>query len=194
MSYRIVVATDFSEPSSYALRYALTILGRIPGSALHTVHVVVDTASHPNVGKDERLLGDALERLQANVRAIAEAAAENGERVEREVVHHVRLGKNAARGIEQVALDAGAELVVVGTHHRKGIDRLVLGSVAEDLLRSGRVALLIARPNAFEGMDRTPKLEPASPGADLHAARADMLESSERLAWRGRSSHIAGLV
>lgn len=194
MTYRIVVAHDFSDPSAYALRYALAILGRIPGSELHLVHAVVDTAVADHLRRDERDLGDALTRLRASVASARTAATADGERVERDVVYHVRLGKDAARAIEQVALDVSADLVVVGTHHRRGIERLVLGSVAESLLRSGRVPLLVARPSSFEGMERTPVMDPPKPGADLHAPRGDLVMSSERIAWSTPARHIAGLV
>jgi nucleotide-binding universal stress UspA family protein len=193
MGYRILVATDFTEASTHAVRYAMTILARIPGSVLHVGHVIVESGK-ANLAKDDRLLGDALERLRTSIDALAKGAAADGEKVERDVVHHVRIGKSAARAIEQIALDVDADLVVVGTHARKGLDRLVLGSVAEDLLRSGRVALLVARPNTFDGMERTAKPEAAKPGVNVHAERYDLVESSARITWTARPSHIAGLL
>lgn len=194
MVYRIVVAHDFSDPSTYALRYALTILGRIPGSELHLVHALVDNDVADHLRRDERFLGEALERLRASVASARTAATADGERIERDVVHHVRLVRDAARAIEQVALDVSADLVVVGTHQRRGIERLVLGSVAESLLRSGRVPLLVARPSNFDGMERTPVMDPPRPGADLHAPRGDLVTSSERIVWNAPREHIAGLV
>ncbi len=194
MTYRIVVATDFSEPSAYALRFALTILARIPGSELHLAHVVVDTAMTQDMGRDDRALEDAHERLRTAVAATRTVATADGERIERDVVYHVRLAKNAARAIEQVALDVSADLVVVGMQHRTGLERLVLGSVAEDLLRNGRVALLVARPSTFDGMERTATIDPPKPGVKLDGDRYDMVVSSERIVWNGRPSHIAGLL
>jgi nucleotide-binding universal stress UspA family protein len=192
MTYRILVATDFSPGSDFALRHALTILGRIAGSELHLVHVVVDPALHAKLDRDARLLDDSLERLRAGVRAITESS--EGERTERAVVHHVRLGRSAARAIEEVARDVAADLVVVGSHARRGLERLVLGSVAEDLLRSGRVALLVARPNVWDGMEPQAKIEPPKPGVNVRAKRYDLVESSERIVWHHRPSHIAGLL
>lgn len=194
MTYRILVATDFTDASTHAVRYAMTILARIPGSALHLAHVVVEPPGKVDLAQDDRLLRDGLDRLRTSVETLARGAAAEGEKVERDVVHHVRVGKNAARVIEQVALDVDADLVVVGTHARKGLERLVLGSVAEDLLRAGRVALLVARPNAFDGMERTQRPEAAKPGVNVHATRYDLVESSARITWTARPSHIAGLL
>lgn len=194
MAYRIIVATDLGESSAHAVRHALTILARIPGSELHLLHVVVDRRARQHVAEDERLLEEALVRLRATSGTIVAEASADGERIERPAHCHVRLAASAARAIEQLAFDIGADLVVVGTHGRRGLERLVLGSVAEDLLRSGRVAVLVARPNVFEGMTRTPILDAASPGEDMHAERSDLAMSSERISWRVPSAHIAGLL
>lgn len=192
-TYRIVVATDLGDASAHAVRHALTILARIPGSELHLLHVVVDSRPRHHVAEDERLLGDALVRMRTTVNGIVSDVSRDGERVERRAVCHVRLAASAAPAIEQLAFDLGADLVVVGTHGRRGLERLVLGSVAEDLLRSGRVAVLVARPNVFDGMSRTPRMEAASPEAPVHAERSD-LAAAERIAWRVPSGHIAGLL
>jgi len=192
MTYRILVTTDFSPPSDYALHYALGMLSRTTGAELHIGHVVA--SSRTKLEQDERLYRDAQERLRAVV-AGTQAPAENAEgTVEREIIHHVRLAQDATAAIEQLALDVGADVVVVGTHQRRGIDRLVLGSVAEALLRRGRVPLLVARPAAYEGMERTPGLDPALPGAKLHDARRDLADSTVRFSWTGSSKHIAGLL
>lgn len=194
MTYRIVVATDFSASSDYALRYALTILARIPDSELHLTHVLVDPDPSRHLAQTERRLSESLGRLREIVAATRGTPPPTGERIERDVVYHVRVAPNAARAIEQLALDVSADLVVVGTHQRRGIDRFILGSVAEDLLRSGRIALLVARPPVFEGMERSETIEPPKPGVNLHAQRYDLVVSSERITWSGRPSHIAGLL
>lgn len=193
MTYRILVATDFSTASDYAVRYALAMLGRTTGAELHLAHVVVDTALHARIAKDERLLGEAMARLR-NVIQAASGAQQGEETIERVVLPHVRLAGRAADGIEQLALDVGADLVVVGSQGRSGVARLVLGSVAEELLRRARVPLLVARPSTYTGMERTPTPELAREGTDLHAERHDMSAASERIQWVSSPSHIAGLL
>jgi nucleotide-binding universal stress UspA family protein len=192
MTYRILVTTDFSPASDYAVRYALAMLGRTTGAELHLGHVVVDAARHGRLARDERLLGDAQTRLRA---VVTEASgSQHGEpRQERAIVVHARLAERAAEGIEQLALDVGADVVVVGSRQRSAIVSLVLGSVAEELLRRARVPLLVARPSSYAGMERTASIEAPTPGADLHEARHDMA-STDRVTWVTSSSHIAGLL
>lgn len=192
MTYRILVTTDFSPPSDYAVHYALGMLSRTTGAELHIAHVVA--SSRTKLEQDERLYRDAQERLRSFIQATQSSGADSGEVVHREIIQHVRLAQDATAAIEQLALDVAADVVVVGTHQRRGIDRLVLGSVAEALLRRGRVPLLVARPAAYEGMERTPGLEPALSGAKLHDASRDIADSTVRFSWTGSSKHIAGLL
>lgn len=193
-SYRIVVGVDFSEASSHALLHALRVLGATEHGELHLTHVVLDAnAGHgANVQKDEALMEDAFQRLRGYL--VDLKSGSHGEPFERQVVYHVRLGDDVARALEQVAFDVDANLVVVGTHGRKGLEKWMLGSVAEKLLENGRVPVLVARPTSFEGMKRTEHLEPPKPGVNVHAARYDLVYSSERVSFAGRPSHIAGLV
>jgi nucleotide-binding universal stress UspA family protein len=193
MRYRILVATDFTPASDYAVRYALAMLGRTSGAELHLAHVVVDASSRLRMARDERLMGEAFARLRSVVQA-ASGAQVGEDVIERVIVPHVRLSPKAADGIEQLALDVGADVVVVGSHARSGLAALVLGSVAEELLRRARVPLLVARPRDFSGMQRTPSPDAASPDADLHEGRHDMTASSDRVTWVSSPSHIAGLL
>jgi hypothetical protein len=68
---------------------------------------------------------------------------------------------------------------------------LILGSVAEELVRSARVPVLVARAKDFTGLTPSQRPEAARPGEDVHRAG---------LTWRGhiefrpRTSHISGLV
>jgi nucleotide-binding universal stress UspA family protein len=55
----------------------------------------------------------------------------------------------AARTIAETADEIGADLVVIGTHGRSGLAHMLLGSVAEQVLRSTTCSVLTVRPNAF---------------------------------------------
>lgn len=196
MTYRIVVGTDFSDASAHALLQALHVLGAAPSGELHLTHVVLDAdASRAgNLERDEALMGAAFKRLknslvEENLKSQAETPG-----FERQVVYHVRLAKNAAAALEQVAMDVDAHLVVIGTHGRKGLEKWMLGSVAEELLKNGRVPILVARPTNFEGMTKSEYAEPGKPGVNIHAQRYDFVYSSERVSFGGRPSHISGML
>jgi nucleotide-binding universal stress UspA family protein len=195
MTFRLVVGVDFSDTSSHALLHALNVLGAAPSGELHLVHVVVDADASraANLERDEALMEEAWKRLRTYL--VDEGRPLPGaETFERTVVYHVRLANDAAKALEQVAFDVSAHLVVVGTHGRKGLERWMLGSVAEKLLRNNRVPLLVARPSNFEGMTRSDHVDPPKPGVNLHAKRYDLVVSSERVTFGRRNSHISGLV
>jgi hypothetical protein len=71
----------------------------------------------------------------------------------------VRSGE-ADREIVQVASDVSADLIVVGTHGRTGIERLIVGSVAERVLRFAPCPVLAVRPKALPAW---PAIEPPCP-------------------------------
>jgi nucleotide-binding universal stress UspA family protein len=76
---------------------------------------------------------------------------------------HLAAG-DPAREITQVAATLHADLVVVGTAGRKGLARLALGSVAENVVRSAGCPVLVARPKDFPEQEHaTPEIEPACP-------------------------------
>jgi nucleotide-binding universal stress UspA family protein len=148
-----------------------------------------------NLERDEALMEAAFQRLKSLLVAEnLQSARAHDDRFDRQVVYHVRLASSVASALEQVAMDVDAHLVVVGTHGRKGLEKWMLGSVAEELLRNGRVPLLVARPTSFEGMKRSEYMEPPKPGVNIHAKRHDFVYSTERVSFAARDSHISGLV
>lgn len=138
---RILVPTDGSTEGERAVAHALD-LAAVHGAVLHAVHVV-DTASYAGMpmeasweGVGELLRGDAEEA----VAAVEELAAETGIDVETAVVEG-----SPSREIIRYAEGNGCDLVVMGTHGRGGIDRLLLGSVAEKVVRGAAVPVLTVR-------------------------------------------------
>lgn len=193
MPYRIVVGIDFTEASNEALKTALTVLNASPHAELHLTHVVIEASASRRLDEDDSLLTASYKKLRAFL--LEESLSMPGtDRFERQVIYHVRLATDAAKALEQVAFDVSADLVVVGTHERKGLEKWVLGSVADSLLKGGRVPLLVARVPNFEGMTKTEEIEPPRPGEDIHAQREDIVYSTEFFAFGKRTTHVAGLV
>ena len=96
---------------------------------------------------------------------------------------------------DAVAVDVEADLIVVGTHGARGVERLLLGSVAQAIVRSAKLPVLVARPKRLAGLPKTPGIDAPRPGAPLHAEREDMHASSELVDVGGHTpSHIAGLI
>lgn len=186
VTYRIVVGVDFTETGDNALDEAIYQAARMGDDELHAVFVIARDGKRDLASMSDALIS-ARDRLRQRVIARCEEVGIDGEQ---KVVFHVRIG-DPAEQIHQVAIDVDADLVVVGTHGRRGLEKVLLGSVAEALVRTARVPVLVARPNELADLPRSATPEPADPRADLHARRA---MSSELLSFGKRDSHIAGLV
>lgn len=187
-THRIVVGCDMSETGDHAVREALHLAKLIPGSELHVTNVLRAEKNLHDAKKIDELsdkLRSAVDNLTAHVSGLG-----TGDDYEREVVVHVRLGEPAA-ALHQVAIDVDADLIVVGTHGRKGVEKLILGSVAEELMRMARLPVVVAHPKNFEGLEATAKPDAARPGEKL---TSDGLTDRLRLTFRSRNSHVSGLV
>jgi nucleotide-binding universal stress UspA family protein len=141
----VVVATDFGDPAAVALDYGRE-LARTFSAQLHLVHVVDDIAAHA-VGFPTYIPN--LTQLQTN--AEQEARARLDERLFEEdrralsARSVVLTSRSAAQAIVDFARDLPADLLVVGTHGRSGMAHLVMGSVAERVVRLGPCPVLTVR-------------------------------------------------
>lgn len=185
-TYRIVVGMDLGEPGDVALGEALRLASRMPDVELHPVYVIAGDPAVEVGAVDEmdRHLQRALEKLRERVEKVA---AERGIRALTRM--HVRFGDPVAV-LQQVAVDYDGDVLVVGTHGRRGVERLLLGSVASDLVKVARLPVIVAREKDFSGLEKSPEIEPAIPGEDLHQERvvSDVIQVGPR------TSHISGLV
>lgn len=136
---RFVVACDGSEPSLRALRRALP-LARASGAALNLVHVIEEPPVSPFV-QWAGLDGDYVRELLG---AQAARAREATLAVTREAGLDAKFRVLRGRPIDELLNAAeDADLLVLGTHGYRGMDRMLLGSVAETLLRRAEVPLLV---------------------------------------------------
>jgi universal stress protein A len=138
---RILVATDFAESAERALACAMD-LARVHGAELVLLHVYMDLPAYPEVTagqveaiyeEQRRWVGDALERHARSARAAGLLARAL-----------VRSGAPAAM-IAETAADESADLIVVGTNGRSGLDRLIVGSVAERVVRIAPCPVLVVK-------------------------------------------------
>jgi len=139
----ILVATDFSEHADAALAYAAE-LGAKLDATLHLVHAI----GVPAMGVPEMGVAYASMTIESLTKA---AQASMDERValyrDRISLAPTRLEIGDARDvIDNVAETIGADLVVIGTHGRRGIRRVLMGSVAESVVRSAPCPVLTIRP------------------------------------------------
>lgn len=146
MYKKILVAIDDSDTSACALNEAKA-LARCHGAQLCIAHVADETL----MGMHHRTFSTTLDLDQARQaicdagqKLVDEAAADaDGIKVE------TLLREASTRRVSEVIVDAAkewqADLIVVGTHGRRGIERLIIGSVAEQLVRLAPVSVLLVR-------------------------------------------------
>jgi nucleotide-binding universal stress UspA family protein len=166
----IVAATDFSEVSNLALQQAWQLASQRPDAELHVVHVVDErrglSSKEAELEREEQLLAGLPDELRNH--AVQQAQLGKLPPLRRPLGVHVRLGK-PAQAILQLAADLDAAMIVVGSHGRSGLDKLLLGSVSAELVKAGRLPVLVSRPKNLEGMAKSEKLEP--PCADCIRVR-----------------------
>jgi nucleotide-binding universal stress UspA family protein len=146
MFYRIIVPTDFSSCAEEAWRIAQRLAG-MSGAELVLTHVLTEAP-----------LFREGPFIMPKVREVFEAARSFGETALEEWVAKARAEGLSARAalrtgvayaeIVALAVDERADLVVIGTHGRGGIDRALLGSVADRVVRLAPCPVLTVREPA----------------------------------------------
>jgi len=141
---KVLVASDFSDPSESALKYGREF-ARTFGSALHVLHVVetpVMWAGTEAVGVDFA----GLQRdLEAGARAMLDRIVTQEDRAQLKAVTAIRTGNSPAAEIASYANEEGADIIVMGTHGRRAIGHLLMGSVAEKVVRIAPCPVLTVR-------------------------------------------------
>jgi len=149
MYRRILVPVDGSRTAGLGLAEALR-LAKAQGAVLRLVNVVNDLAAF--AGPEVAIYSDqVLKGLQAHGRAVLaeaeQAARAAGVNAETRCIETA--GEGAGDAIVAEARAWKADLIVIGTHGRRGLRRLVLGSDAETVVRTAPVPVLLVR--ATEG-------------------------------------------
>ncbi|MGM0591830.1 MAG: universal stress protein [Halobacteriota archaeon] len=140
----ILVPTDGSPSAFAAVEHALELATAFD-ARLHVLYVV-DVNVYSTLEAGEEVV---LENLRTQGRAAVEEVAEAAEAEGVEVVTEV-LTSTPYRGIVDYVGDNDIDLVVMGTHGRRGIQRYLLGSVTEKVVRTAPVPVLTVRESDEE--------------------------------------------
>jgi len=160
----VIAATDLSDLGDRAVLAGLRLCGLQQNSELHVIAVALYEGNGLRLPWEEESKlfsqSDAEEKLRARIHALvtpeAEMVAGNVERIS------IYLGNgNPAHRIVQLAESLDADLIVCGTHGRTGARRLLLGSVAEEVVRKAPCGVLVVRPSDFYRGDKLPQVEPS---------------------------------
>lgn len=152
MYKHILVAVDGSDTSNLALREAIK-LAKDQQASLRLIHVVDESPAYMAIDNSTLVDPDLIVQIQQGLRATGEnvlsacaaMAREAGIEAETAMKAVETAGQSIHDAIEEEAIGWPADLIVIGTHGRRGFRRLLLGSVAEGVSRIATKPVLLIR-------------------------------------------------
>jgi nucleotide-binding universal stress UspA family protein len=158
----ILVATDFSADSERALETALGLVSRDDGGRVTLLHVCqVPAYAAPGLGMympSPEQMSDIIDAARVGLDAQRARAVEHGAPVDIDVQWVVGA---PAEEIVRFAAERHYDLIVVGSHGRRGLRRLLLGSVAESVVRTARTPVLTVHAPAEAAVGTAEAAPPA---------------------------------
>jgi len=144
----ILLPTDFSENAGHAIRYA-TSLARQFGASIICLHVIEPVL--PSVGytglTEPLPMSDLSEQLEeAAIQELPKVAGSNvfSDISVEEIISH----GDASTEIVRVAKERAVDLIVIASHGRTGLGRILFGSTAESVVRHASCPVLVVKPEA----------------------------------------------
>ena len=139
----ILVAVDFSSVSANALRYAAGLASQL-GADLEVVHVVpraeIELPENASAAHEDELIRENLAQRKTQLAEFARQTVADTKTAN----ESVRLGKPSDE-VNNLVKEHKADMIVIGTHGRTGLKHLLMGSVAESILREAEVPVLCIR-------------------------------------------------
>ncbi|MCL4493177.1 MAG: universal stress protein [Nitrospirae bacterium] len=140
---RILFPTDFSEGALSALPYAVD-LAKNCGAKLYMLHVVYDIATASGLYVPHVSVDEMYKELEAGAKKELENFGLEERRGVKDVEYSVLRG-TPYEEILKFARENNVDMIVLGTHGRKGLDRFLFGSTAEKVVRYAACPVLTVR-------------------------------------------------
>ena len=140
---QILVPTDFSENAQHAVDYAIDLAKKC-SAKLHLLHtpviptyLLMDLSYSPGPEAVTRILNDSQEALDKQAKSLEAAGVEHFTAIREGTVHEV---------IRDYAKEHDVDVVVVGTHGRTGVSKLMYGSVTERVIKTVHTPIIVVPP------------------------------------------------
>ena len=140
---QILVPTDFSENAAHAMSYAVE-LAKQCSATLHLLHtpviptyLLMDLSYSPGPEAVTRILNDSQDALDEQAKTVAAAGIKHFTAIREGTVHEV---------IRDYAKEHDVDLVIVGTHGRTGVSKLMYGSVTERVIKTVHTPIIVVPP------------------------------------------------
>jgi nucleotide-binding universal stress UspA family protein len=139
----IVIATDGSENTQKAISYGIEI-AKISGATVHALYVV-DSSSFASIPMSSEGGWEAMYEILKTEGEKAVSAVKNQGEAAGVDVREVVLEGHPTNEIIEFSENNNIDLIVMGTLGKTGLDRFLLGSVAEKVVRSSKVPVMVVR-------------------------------------------------
>lgn len=140
---KILFPTDFTEGAKNALPYAVD-MAKTYGAKLYLMHVIYDIATASGL----HVPHTSVDQMYSDLQATAKKELERFGLRDREGLKDIEYIINRGVPYEEIlkfAKDNDINLIIIGTHGRKGIDRMLFGSTAERVVRNSLCPVLTVR-------------------------------------------------
>ena len=139
---RILCPVDFSETSKRAFEYALALAARLGAEVdvIHVYHLSADALAEGTWEIPRELEADLTTRLQQQLDELVKHKPQMGVKVTTSLYQGIPYIE-----ITRAAKERGADMIVIGTHGRTGLAHLLIGSVAERVVRLADVPVVSIR-------------------------------------------------
>jgi len=146
----VLVATDFGHTAAAALAYGRELARQYQGR-LHVFHALDDLQWRYSLDMSPGLLVGIQEDLEEGARQRMTALLTDEDRTQLHAVGMISpMCPDPAEAIVEYARRAAVDVIVIGTHGRRGMSRLFLGSVAERVVRTAPCPVLTIRPHEHD--------------------------------------------
>jgi nucleotide-binding universal stress UspA family protein len=152
----LIAAIDRTPASDPAVTTAAGLARGITGAELHLPHVLapLPEAVLPAIPSPSTILEEGRKFIDGVARAAAE-------RFEGRIAAHLAVGE-PAREILQLASDLDADVIVVGSHGKKALERMLVGSVSLSVVKKALCPVVVARPKEYVH-EEVPEILPPCP-------------------------------
>ena len=176
MIRNILVPTDFSAGSQAALAYARELAGAL-GASLHLLHVVENPFLAGSIGEVYSPPPRPSAELEQFAKAHLEQCLSADDKVKLHAVLTTRTGIAAEQILDRLQEDPPIHLVVMATHGRGGVSRMVMGSVADKIVRGAPCPVLTVKEGVgveVRAAGKTPQacgIVPGGAGQEPHTVQ-----------------------
>ena len=150
----VVVGYDFSLSGRAALTRAAALAARSPNHVLHVVCSIDPAHPIPSIPAYDGV--DYMYAARVQEALAFETQHELDTHDVRQAVHffvHTRIEAKPARAILGLAREVGADLIIIGSHGLSGVERLLLGSTSERVVREAKCTVEVARSKSYPAVE-----------------------------------------